>query len=317
VSVDAREATERPLPERPLLAPWYRCTETADGFALEYADAIVALAGAAARALVPRLAPLLDGTRTVEEVVAELDEPLAEAAVRRLAAEGVILDGDAAAAGETASFCAVATAAPGGPAAAAGRLRTASVELTGAGSAAAELARLLSASGAAVARGFGSCPDASLAVVAPAPHELPSLREWNERLLERGTPWLQVLPHNGRFAAIGPLYVPGDTCCYECFRRRRAAALGAPPELDALERAPARYPDPPAVASAVAGVAAVLALAWLVDPEAVPAGTLYALELGATARLEGHRVYRAPRCPACSPSASLPSPLPWALEDVA
>ena len=47
-------------------------------------------------------------------------------------------------------------------------------------------------------------------------------------MLESRTPWSQVLPFNGRFAAIGPLFVPGQTCCAACFEQRRGHALGEP-----------------------------------------------------------------------------------------
>jgi hypothetical protein len=47
--------------------------------------------------------------------------------------------------------------------------------------------------------------------VAPSPADLPRLDSWNELALARGIRWLQVLPPNGRFAALGPLFVPDET----------------------------------------------------------------------------------------------------------
>src|SRR5947208_317481 len=63
------------LPTLPYLAPWYRLAEVEGGLALEYGQTVVRLDGAAVRLLLPALLPLLDGTRTVDEVVEGLGEP--------------------------------------------------------------------------------------------------------------------------------------------------------------------------------------------------------------------------------------------------
>src|SRR5919204_18130 len=67
------------------------------------------------------------------------------------------------------------------------------------------------------------------------------------RLLRVATPWLPVLPFDGRVAVLGPLYVPGESCCYECYRLRRAANSPFPGEFWALERGRAAYPSSPAL----------------------------------------------------------------------
>ena len=72
----------------PYLAPWYRIATTDDQVVLEYGQRIVCLAGRAGAVLMPVLLPLLDGTRTVDEIVEVLGEPARpaiEAALRRLA----------------------------------------------------------------------------------------------------------------------------------------------------------------------------------------------------------------------------------------
>ena len=66
----------RALPDKPLLAPWYRRAEAGDALALDYAHRAVVLEGRAVRALLPALLPLLDGTRTVDEIVACIGEPV-------------------------------------------------------------------------------------------------------------------------------------------------------------------------------------------------------------------------------------------------
>src|SRR5262249_23918384 len=60
------------IPERPLLAPWYRLAGDGARLLLEHGQSVVALEGAAVRTLLPHLLPLLDGTRTYDELAARL-----------------------------------------------------------------------------------------------------------------------------------------------------------------------------------------------------------------------------------------------------
>jgi bacteriocin biosynthesis cyclodehydratase domain-containing protein len=119
------------------------------------------------------------------------------------------------------------------------------------------------------------------------------------------------LPFDGSIAAIGPLFVPAETCCYECYRLRRATNSGYFGEYRALEAEPARYPVPPPVLAAVAGLVSFVALRWLVDRDPALPGMLFALELGGAPALTAHNVYRVPRCGACSTIARTAPVLPW------
>ena len=95
------------------------------------------------------------------------------------------------------------------------------------------------------------------------------------------TPWLQVLPFDGRYAAVGPLYLPG--------RHRAATSASAcgvprtsmrPRSCRCSRTAPAAYPSSPAVdAAASAAIAAQLALGWLVLGDHYAPAAFYALEL--------------------------------------
>jgi bacteriocin biosynthesis cyclodehydratase domain-containing protein len=129
--------------------------------------------------------------------------------------------------------------------------------------------------------------------------------------LEARAPWLQVLPFDGRYASVGPLYLPGDTCCYECFRLRREANLDGGAELSLLDGAPADHPAAPALDAVVGGLAALVVSGWLVHDDHYAPGAFYALELLPTLGLTAHHVYRVPRCPACSELADIAPPLPW------
>jgi bacteriocin biosynthesis cyclodehydratase domain-containing protein len=308
------------LPTLPYLAPWCRVAAGGGRVLLEYGQRIVCVEGTAAECLVPVLLPLLDGTRRVEEIVAVLGEParpaienaLAELSDRGALEEGPPLADDlprpaAAAAAMLASLR--PGIVPVGETAA--DVGSRSVGFVGDGAAALEAARLLRLSGAAVERLEQVESVVDLVVCAPAPAELPRLSEWNERALVGSQPWLQLLPFDGRYATVGPLYLPGDTGCYECFRRRRAANLGALEEFGLLESVPAAYPSSPAFDAVLGGLAAQVALHWLVlDDHYAPAG-FYALEPLPSLALTSHHLHRVPRCEACSGLADVASPLPW------
>jgi bacteriocin biosynthesis cyclodehydratase domain-containing protein len=307
------------LPMRPLLAPWLRRAREGGRVLLGYGHTLVSLDGAAVHALVPRLLRLLDGTRSVEAVVAELGERARPAVVRAIGAlveAGVVVEGPS-----TASPAALVHAARSrvAPRESADRIADAAVAVVGSSDAAELLPRLLFQSGVVSVdcASWSATPAVDLAVVAPAPFELPLLRAWNRRMLETDTPWLLVLPYDGRFASLGPLVLPGDTACHECLRRRRLANEDDREARALLDSWPAPFPQPPALAAALAGLAATLAVAWVATRDPSLPGALFVLELDEGVSVTRHHVHRVPRCAACSPSTRLPAPMPWAEEAAA
>ena len=324
VAVGARRCRDaegvNPLPAFPYLAPWYRVATDGGRVLLEYGQRIVCLEGRAAEHLVPALLPLLDGSRGIDEIVAVLGEvtrTAVEHALEQLAEQNLLVDGPALAESLPRPAAGVAellvalrpgSEALGGTAA---EVAACSIGLVGRGAAGLEAARLLRLSGAAVEWHDTIESGVDLAVCAPAPDELPRLREWNEHALEAAQPWLQILPFDGRYATVGPLYLPGDTGCYECFRRRRAANLGALEEVELLERVAASYPSAPGIDAVLGGVAAQVALHWLVLGDHYAPACFYALEPFPTFTLAGHHLHRVPRCEACSGVEDVAAPLPW------
>jgi bacteriocin biosynthesis cyclodehydratase domain-containing protein len=306
------------LPELPLLTPWYRLVEDGDVLVLEHGHRVVTLEGAAVRALLPRLLPLLDGTRPVAEIAATLGtaaEPAIGAALRLLGDNELLVDGPPPDCGaelrETAYLLAAETGAS--PAAAAGRLADAAVGVVGSGAAAGEAARLLRRSGIARVelRAWSDPLTDDLVVAAPGPDELVALGRWNDRCLEQEAAWLQVLPYDGVFAAVGPLFVPGDTACQTCYRLRREASLGIGAVGERLDGAAVQAGGGPALAVAAGATAALHALRWLATRDPSLPGVLFALEPRAGLRIAEHLVLRVPRCPSCSPLAEAAAPLPW------
>jgi bacteriocin biosynthesis cyclodehydratase domain-containing protein len=279
----------------------------------------VTLEGAAARALLPKLLPLLDGTRTREDLEATLGLAAAPAVVRALAllAEHQLLvdgptvdDGDHA--GATATF-ATAVAGSAAPAAAAAALERAHVAVVGSGPIARELARLLPLCGIprVGALSPGREPAAgSFLVAAPGHDDLDCLSSLNERALRGRAPWLQVLPYDGRFVIAGPVFVPGASACHVCFVTRRAAASGFDEDFDLVESAPRRVSLPAPLVSIAAGLAAILAVRWLATADPTLPGRFYALEAGVVAGLRFDRLLRVPRCTACGAHAQA-VPSPW------
>lgn len=286
--------------ERPLLKPWYRLSTESGRSVLRYAGSVLEFEGAAAERLLPHLLPLLDGARTVDDVVAELGEaarPAVEHALSLLRASDVLTEGRA-----DAGRCAELLAATTGRTIADvdRRLSEAEIHVVGSGATAAAVARLVDASTAE----WSAPPRAGLVVAAPAETELHLLSGWNERCLETRMTWMQVLPYDGRFAAVGPVVVPGETACHECFLVRRDSTIS--PSRD---RTHGRYLASPAIDAVLAGLAAHVALSHILgsgDP-----GTLLAVELAPDLRCSRHFVYRVPRCPACSHVTARAARSPW------
>jgi bacteriocin biosynthesis cyclodehydratase domain-containing protein len=315
------------LPTRPYVKPWYRIAEADDRMVLEYGGSTVVLEGKAVAKLLPLLLPLLDGSNDLEQISEKVGEAAAPAVmqtIRMLSENGVLTDGppvspdSSAAATETVHYLSAITTDQS-VSASEDLLRAATVSIAGSGTTAQQIAELLRSAGVTGTKFVGwdpapkSPPDLALAV--PEPGELPKLETYNLAALESGTPWLQVLPFDGRMLPVGPLYVPGETCCFECYRRRRVANVSFPDQdFWALEASPASYPTPPPLRSIAAGLVATLALRWLSErvdggPSSVPA-RMYGLKLSQPLQLESHYVYRVPRCPICFPD-ELGTPNPW------
>ena len=308
-------------PERPHLKPWYRWAVAADDLVVEHGHTAHVLGGRAATTLLPRLLPLLDGTRTASELAAALETPpdAVLAALRALHGLDLLLDGQPDAAADDAAFRALAASGLRHPAEVRAALGRAEVAVVGEAPVAVAVEELLRASGVAVASRcdwdaaarLAERAPAAFVVAAPAPGEVPRLDRWNADAVDAGGPaWLQVLPYDGRIAVVGPVIVPGETCCRACFVRRRAAASGYGAEFDALETVAVRAGGGPALDAVVAGVAATTTLRWLVHGDASLPGVYHACERFGLA-VSRHRVLRVPRCPVCSEVRDLATPLPW------
>jgi len=301
---------------RPRLRPWYRVSAREDGTVLRYGGSVLELGGRSAVELLPRLLPLLDGTRTVDDIVECLGEPARVAvqdALRVLEEHRLLTEATPAGVTEarrrTAEFLAASDAFGRRPADMLETLAGTAVCVVGASGVAALVASLVADAGAERLERLDwddALPDGALAIVAPADDELPRLPAWNEQALAAGTEWLQVLPFDGLLAAVGPIFVPGQTACHVCYRLRRSANLSPVPD-DAV----GAYPGCPAFDAILAGLAATVALRRLVLADGLAVGVLLAVERPAELRCTRHFVHRVPRCPACSRASRVAAVSPW------
>jgi bacteriocin biosynthesis cyclodehydratase domain-containing protein len=301
---------------RPLLAPWFRAVGDGDRLLLEYAQSVVVLEGGAVRTLLPALLPLLDGTRTVDELAARLGpaaRPAIAAAVDLLRERGVVVDGPDAPADLREAARAAAAAYRLAPATAADRLRSSTVGVAGGGGARLDLLRLLGGAGVRTLRSlrWSSRRRVDLAILVPAADELDRLPAWNRAALATGSPYLLLRPWDGRMAAVGPLVVPGQTCCYACLLLRRGANSAFGEDFAEVEATPLAAAPETALEAIAAAVAAHLAVRWLVGADRTVPGVLYTIETQPALHLGEHPVLRVPRCPVCSVVERAAPPLPW------
>jgi oxazoline/thiazoline synthase len=252
---------------------------------------------------IEKLAPLLDGTRTVARVKQEASPALSEAEVEHLLevlreadllalgprpADGLLdtqaraywslagLDADGGAPALAASAVEIICAGRAEPATAAAACRETGLTVTEARGGAAALSLVL-------------CDD----------YLNPALDRINTEHLANGRPWLLAKPY-GAAPWIGPLFQPGTGPCWtdlakrlagnragEFLVRRNAAAPASPP--------PASLP----VSRAIALQIAVLEAAkWLAGVRHEGQECVYVLDT-LTMRGEHHRVTRRPQCPSC------------------
>jgi len=152
----------------------------------------------------------------------------------------------------------------------------------------------------------GAFEGTDLVIAAVERPDLTLLDVCNARAVERRRPTLFVDLSHGRHATIGPLYLPGETGCFACFRTRllqNSAAYSEQVAFDEVQRqarAPQKGMDVlPAYRQIASGVVTLEVLAFLSpDTPVATAGGILTVDFGA---LEWTRetVWQIPWCPAC------------------
>ena len=304
-----------PIPRLPLLKPWYRLAATPEGMLVEHGRSTVSFGGAAAERLLPVLLPLLDGERTVDQIVAAVGPPVrpaVENALSLLTSHGLLTDGPQPAGDlpsdlrRTAAY--LAQSSPTSPRQVAERLSSARVLLEGDEDLVVAVARLLRRAGVARTR---SHEQPTLVVTAAARAGDPQLEQRNGLALESGAAWLPLGCFDGRSATIGPLIVPRETACYRCLVLRRDASTSCLPELVSLRETPLVAAVAPGLLALVAALAAERIARWLGTGDPELPGTILTVEVAPELVIATDRLLRVPRCPACSGLADVGAPVPW------
>jgi ribosomal protein S12 methylthiotransferase accessory factor len=247
------------------------------------------------------LAPLLDGTRTLDELIAALPElGLVDvlSALQKLEQLGHLVDG--AGSGDPAAD-AFWDAQGVDPRAAAERVRGADVALTALGAAPAAIVRdALERCGLAVG-GEG------LHVVCVDDYLDPALADINRRHLADRRPWL-LARVSGMRTWIGPYFRPGESACWACL----ASRLAGNRQLEGYLRSRnGRARIEPAVPAMLASTAQVGAGLVATEVQAIVAAggsprtdhVLTTIDLPGL-EVERHGVAQLPQCPACGDPAA-------------
>ena len=247
------------MPVRPRFPQELVAVPLADGLLIDGTDEQQILRGQATKELLPRLLPLLDGKRTLEQLAAELSPVPAEhirSAIALLYTRGVLEDGaadpdldpsdvDA----QTLAFYrrhVDATRVNRSALEAANRLLNSQVLVLTTGQHHAEARKLVSkqlsqAGVGAVHSGqlglhlgrdyeFADQPRTKLVIVlVEGEDDQERLADLDEQCARNGIPWLRVTvdPEAGS-ADLGPYFERGETACYRCFARangKRPAAV--------------------------------------------------------------------------------------------
>ncbi len=282
--------------KRPALAPHLQFHEIGEGQMLLVSESFNTLLHGK---LYADLLALLDGERTLDEVVAALDGAHAATdvvtAIGSLAARGYVVSADHGMDRSRAAYWSTLGASPRWVEQ---RLATCRVAVHGDDG---RLARHLETSG-----GKAGTADADLTVIVSDDYLGEALADVNRRHLERGAPWLPVRAR-GMEPLFGPVFrADGAGPCWACLAYRLRSHQEVHNFLRNFageERAFKPFATDPAVLEALYGLIAAEILKWLVLDEGAPLhANAITMDVGTFATSK-HKVVRRPQCPACGDEA--------------
>lgn len=329
----AARVAQTPLPLQPRLAPWLTLVELGDGrLQLRSAEFAFTLGHPFLVDVFRRIEPLLDGSRTVDEIAAVRGRDIQPTTIifllQLLRANGCLH------AGEVATPLSADELSVWGrqlrflsrfvqdPAAAQRALSAARVTILGSDDLMQAIELALAACG--VVDVVSLAPEDREVIAEPeAGRLLPELQgidlliagldspsfaifdAVNLACLESGTRWLRVAI-SGTVAQLGPTFLPYHSACYTCFDLR---VRSHEPELDAFlaYRSSPQPQDEGLLAPLVSVLAGHVALevARLITGFSPPSTIGRFYELGARSPVvTGHDVLKVPRCPSCGRGSS-------------
>ncbi|MDE0336005.1 MAG: TOMM precursor leader peptide-binding protein [Defluviicoccus sp.] len=287
---------DRGLVRLPSLAPHLQFHDIGDGQALLVSESFNTLLHGG---LYCDLLPLVDGRRTLDEVVAALEDGHAAtdvlAAIVSLSAKGYVVSAEH---GMGRSRAAYWTSLGASPRWVEQRLAETHVAIEGGDG---RLIRHLEDSGARAGAG-----DPDLTVIVCDDYLEPHLAEINRGKLKERAPWMPVRPR-GMEALFGPVFrADREGPCWHCLAYR----LGSHREVHGFLRSVAGedaafkpFAAQPAVLDALHGLIAAEIVKWLVLDEAAPIHEhTIAMNVGTFASSR-HRVVRRPQCRSCGDEA--------------
>lgn len=277
------------LPRRPRVAEWVTLQRRPDGgLVISGGDVEHAIPSAEVADLVLDLAPLADGTRTVEELTSAATRLPSAAGIlllERLLDLGVLFEGDLSGAALSSPRRVALEGLTSRPELIDQAWSEARVRVEGTGALATRLREALD--GWQIAESS----EAPVAIVAADREDDSIFSEMGREFRDRGGRWLRVAL-DGTSGWVGPIVVPYQTPCEECVRLRRAthrAPRGARVALPTLEP----------LVRMTAELAASETFRWLTglaEPGSFGAALRVRLE---HPRPERHALLRVPGCSAC------------------
>ena len=154
----------------------------------------------------------------------------------------------------------------------------------------------------------------SLAVVAPAAHQIGALPAWNRGAVAAQVPWLFASADFGTQGFAGPLFLPPETGCYECFARRRQSHSFLKDNFDNLDGGLRAGDAPFFFIDLLAGLATSLSARWLVSSDPIIPGRCQVIDAGRICEVSTHLLYKVPRCTVCSAATSISPVAPWGIK---
>ncbi|TDO58266.1 bacteriocin biosynthesis cyclodehydratase domain-containing protein [Kribbella sp. VKM Ac-2571] len=288
--------------------PWLMAKADADSVTLMAGVRALSYRGGAAR-LLKYVLPLLDGQRTAVDIAESVGAPhLAEPIARmcrRMVADGFAVDVNDGAAQGWAPWAASDVPASTRP-----------LHVVGTSDEYRAFAAAAPAGWSPEHVHIDKLADAdndsgAIGIVWVADRNSRDVAEWNEVACAKRLPWLPISHFDGQMAAVGPLIVPPDTACFECYRRRRAAALGL--GLTGLEvsSVASTHPADDVAMPFLAGLAMLLVHRWVTRADPYVPGAVWTVIPGHGVQVGTEFVLRVPRCPVCRPTAATSRTAPW------
>lgn len=255
------------------------------------------------------IAPFLDGTHAVSDIVEKLKAFVSETSIRyaleRLEKQGYLVDAANTPADAAAAFWHLHGVDP----------NQTNWQKTPARVALHTFGEVQAETFAAQLSALGIQPDhaGELAVVLVDDYLQDGLREFNQKRLQAGSPWLLVKPV-GTVLWIGPLFIPGETGCWHCLAHRLAEHRKVESSLQYQIGRSAPFPVSRAMlsstlqtGSALAATQVALCLAAIAHSPLK--GTIITLD-AATLQVDTHILSKRPQCPTCgTPHTDEPLPL--------